>query len=131
MSRRILGSAVRNLNRWGRKGFGSALLRIAVVGGMLAGAALSVLATSKAGAATPPMVAVGDVPTIPAGATDIGFMPASTPLSLIVVLAPRDQAALTTFIDKIYDPSSPEYHHYSRRASSAPGSVPVPAPSHG
>lgn len=51
-------------------------------------------------------------PRIPAGAHALGAVPATTSVRGAVVLAPRDNAALTTFIGDVTNPASPDFHHY-------------------
>jgi len=51
-------------------------------------------------------------PRIPVGASAIGAQAASTPIDLSVALAPRDEAALTSFIAATSTPGSPSYRHY-------------------
>jgi Pro-kumamolisin, activation domain len=51
-------------------------------------------------------------PSVPAGASAVGALVASTPIDLAVALAPRDEAALTSFIAAASTPGSPAYHHY-------------------
>ena len=65
---------------------------------------LSIAVPASAAAAT---VTLGGAPVIPTGSIELGPMAASTPLSLDIVLAPRDPAALDAFLQQLYDPASP------------------------
>ncbi len=76
-----------------------------------------VWACSPAAAAT--LDSVGRAPAPPPGATDAGALDPSTQLHLDVVLAPRDPAALASFIEALSDPSSPQYRHYLARGQFA------------
>jgi Pro-kumamolisin, activation domain/IPT/TIG domain/Subtilase family len=67
---------------------------------------------SPAGAATPRIEAVGATPAPIAGARYAGALAPAAPLHLTVVLAPRDQAALTRFVDAVSTPGSPTYGEY-------------------
>jgi subtilase family serine protease len=45
-------------------------------------------------------------------ATYLGRLPANQILRLDMVLPPRDQAGLDSFLKKLYDPASPSYRHF-------------------
>jgi hypothetical protein len=78
-------------------------------------AAVLGLAALPAGAAAgmpPRMEAVGGTaPAIP-GARYAGALAADVPLDLTVVLKPRDEAGLTSFVEAVSSPGSPSYGHY-------------------
>src|SRR6185437_15533039 len=42
----------------------------------------------------------------------VGHMPASQPMSLVIVLPLRNQDALDQFLKAVYDPTSPSYRHF-------------------
>ncbi|HEV2454043.1 MAG TPA: S53 family serine peptidase [Verrucomicrobiae bacterium] len=46
------------------------------------------------------------------GLKPIGRLPAGQRLSVVIGLPMRNQAAFQQLLDQIYDPASPEYHHY-------------------
>jgi subtilase family serine protease len=48
----------------------------------------------------------------PRAARAIGPMPASQRLNLALTLALRNQSQLSTFVEQLYDPTSPNYHHF-------------------
>jgi Pro-kumamolisin, activation domain/IPT/TIG domain len=74
--------------------------------------ALPVLAVAAGGATGPAMVAVaGRAPALPP-ARELGRVDAHSRLSLTVVLAPRDPAALAAFASAVSTPGSPSYRHY-------------------
>lgn len=52
------------------------------------------------------------VPAAVAQLTPLSALPGNTRLSLAISLPVRNQAALTTLLSQIYDPASPQYHHY-------------------
>ena len=99
----------------------------------VAGAALAALAlalplalvapSGTAGAAlgrvTGSLQTVQRLPAVPVGAVRAGTEPAARRLSMRVVLAPRDPAALATFLGSISSPSSPSYRHYLARGAFA------------
>jgi hypothetical protein len=65
------------------------------------------------------LVGVQHQPAIPRGATQDGTVPASSHLSMRVVLAPRDPAALAGFIAATSTPSTPQFRHYLARGQFA------------
>ena len=72
-----------------------------------------------AGPAVPANAGVTSVPAtapaaIPRGAVDLGQLPASTSLRLLVTLKVRNPAALTSFIAALSDRQSPLFRHYLR-----------------
>ncbi|HEX4110594.1 MAG TPA: protease pro-enzyme activation domain-containing protein [Solirubrobacteraceae bacterium] len=64
------------------------------------------------GAARAAMHAVGTAPQLVAGSQYQGALPASAALQVSVVLAPRDPAALASFLHAVSTPGSPQYGHY-------------------
>lgn len=83
--------------------------RLAALGAAFGLAALP----STSGAAAPRMATVGPAPAaaVP-GAQYAGGLAATAPLQLTVVLRPRDEAALTSFVDAVSTPGSPSYGDY-------------------
>jgi subtilase family serine protease len=57
-------------------------------------------------------VRVGRAPAIPAGATFVGMVPATTQLHVSVALRPRDPAALSAYARAVSTPGSPSYRRY-------------------
>ena len=45
-------------------------------------------------------------------AKSVGRLPATQPMRLVLVLPHRNQAALDSLLQDLYDPSSPSYHHF-------------------
>jgi hypothetical protein len=78
---------------------------------------LSIAVPASAAATT---VTLGEAPVIPTGSIELGPMAASTPLSLDIVFAPRDPAALDALLQQLYDPSSPEYHDFLAKGQFGP-----------
>src|SRR5580658_7049113 len=58
-------------------------------------------------------------PPLPADSLAVGAVPAGQVLSLDVVLAPSDPAKLQSLLDNLYDPSSPDYHHWLSKGAFA------------
>jgi subtilase family serine protease len=54
----------------------------------------------------------GHVPEAVAKLQPIGRLPGSQRLKLAIGLSPRDEQGLDAFIQELYDPASPSYHHY-------------------
>jgi uncharacterized repeat protein (TIGR01451 family) len=54
----------------------------------------------------------GHVPAGLSGLQALGSLPATTNLNLAIGLPLRNQEALTNLLQQIYDPASPNYHHY-------------------
>jgi hypothetical protein len=100
-----------------------AVIRLFAAVALLSAATSMVLATgfpSPATASTHAAAtteALGEAPVIPTGSIELGPMAASTPLSLDIVLAPRDPAALDTFLQQLYDPASPARSRARTRSS--------------
>lgn len=78
--------------------------------------ALAVAVPSQAGpvvsTATPVPLAASAAPAVPAGATRLGPLAASTTMQVDVTLNVPDQAALTAFLSGVTDPASPYYHQF-------------------
>ena len=72
-----------------------------------------VSATVFSGVAAPGMVALhGHVPAALSRLQPKGLLPAATNLDLAIGLPLRNQAALASLLQQLYDPASPNYHHY-------------------
>ena len=74
--------------------------------------AMLVVPAANAGATTlvrPDALAPGP---LPAGLHSLGALPGGHSLSLDVVLAPADPGRLSSLLDQLYDPSSPQYHQW-------------------
>ncbi|MGA3269077.1 MAG: protease pro-enzyme activation domain-containing protein, partial [Verrucomicrobiota bacterium] len=54
----------------------------------------------------------GHVPAAVAGLQPLGLLPATNHLQLAIGLPARQPETLTRLLREIYDPASPEYHHY-------------------
>jgi hypothetical protein len=76
--------------------------------------AVQPLAAAGDTAGSPGTRAVTIAPQIPAGAREIGAVPASTTQTAEVVLQPRDEGALTQFIAAVTDSGSPLFRQYLR-----------------
>ncbi|HTU32145.1 MAG TPA: IPT/TIG domain-containing protein [Solirubrobacteraceae bacterium] len=80
---------------------------------VVAGVLLGVVGlTSSASAGAPAPVRVAPASTLPSGAAAAGAVSASTAIAGAVVLAPRDPAALKTFIAAVSDKRSPQFGQY-------------------
>jgi hypothetical protein len=66
-------------------------------------------------------------PPLPADSLAVGAVPAGQVLSLEVVLAPSDPAKLQSLLDNLYDPSSPDYHHWLSKGAFATEFAPAPS----
>jgi hypothetical protein len=107
-------------------------------GVLLAGAAgaatLAVVAVTlpaamagPAGSHQPPQQRLGVAPHLPRGAVATKAPAGGTELDLGVLLAPRDPAALTSFITEVSTPGSPMYRHYLKTGQFAKSFGPSPA----
>lgn len=92
-----------------------AVVTAALIVGAAAGGSLS-----AAAGASGEDVAVGLAPIAPPGSTNLGAAPADGALPLVVVLRPRDPAALASFITQLYDPSSALYHRFLSKGAFGP-----------
>src|SRR2546428_9119168 len=54
----------------------------------------------------------GHIPSSAARLQPVGRLPGSSRLNLAIGLPLRNQEALTTLLDQLYDPASPQYRHY-------------------
>jgi subtilase family serine protease len=85
-------------------------LAVVVLAGMLL---LSPVGPAEAGGvAAPSKVRLGHTPRIPAGASAVSALPATTALKVDVVLQPRDPAALTSYAQAVSTPGSGQYRRY-------------------
>ncbi|GJF29432.1 hypothetical protein KNE206_21320 [Kitasatospora sp. NE20-6] len=92
------------------RGAGRATTLAVVTAALVSGAGLPVLATASAESVAPKRI--GSAPVIPHGAAKAAAPAADTELDLSVTLEPKDQAALTTFVNAVSTPGSPLYKHY-------------------
>jgi hypothetical protein len=76
---------------------------------------------------SPAEVSVVPAPMLPAGASEIGAVPASAAQTATVVLRPRDPGALTSFIAAVTDRGSPLFHRYLAPGQFARAFGPAPA----
>ncbi|MGH7951353.1 MAG: protease pro-enzyme activation domain-containing protein [Limisphaerales bacterium] len=80
---------------------------------ILLGLALSGIITFSSRAADAGMVTLrGHVPAVVSQLQAKGNLPADTNLDLAIGLPLRNTEALTNLLQQIYDPASPNYHHY-------------------
>ena len=54
----------------------------------------------------------GHVPAAAVRSQPVGRLPGSSRLNLAIGLPLRNQAALTSLLEQLYDPASPQYRHY-------------------
>jgi hypothetical protein len=90
-------------------------------------AAVSPVSFAANAAGSPVTRTVTAAPLIPSGARQIGAVPASTTQTAEVVLRPRDEGALTSFIAAVTDSGSPLFHQYLPRAAFAGRFGPSPS----
>jgi hypothetical protein len=79
-------------------------------------------APAPAGASIPAaegLRAIQPLPAVPAGASHDGAISPTADLSMRLVLAPRDPAALAAFVASASSPSSPGFRHYLPRGAFA------------
>lgn len=77
---------------------------------VLAGALTILVASASSTAdATPPVA--GTLPQVVSGVTDLGVAP-TQPLTVTLALGLQHTAELTAILTELYEPSSPEYHHF-------------------
>lgn len=88
--------------------------------------AFLVLLVVLAAAPTAHAATVGDGAIPIPGSTPLGAAAAATPLSLDIVLRPRDPRALAAFVGAVADPASPAYRDYLRPAEFADRFGPSP-----
>ncbi|MEV6210355.1 S53 family peptidase [Kitasatospora sp. NPDC051914] len=77
---------------------------------LVSGAGLPVLATAQAESLAPKRI--GSAPVVPKGAVKTAAPADGTELDLSITLQPKDQTALTTFVNAVSTPGSPLYKHY-------------------
>src|SRR5208283_4343231 len=70
------------------------------------------LAAGPAAIAAPRQVLHGNVPAVVANLRAIGDLPRTNQLHLAIGLPLRNREELTQLLREIYDPASPQYHHY-------------------
>jgi hypothetical protein len=87
-------------------------LAIALAIGLAAAPGVAGATPRAIGATAPTMEAVGTTPAPVTGSHYGGALAGDSPLHLTVVLAPRDEAALTSFVDAVSTPGSPDYGRY-------------------
>jgi len=76
-------------------------------------AALTVAFLTGASAQTPALKSLpGHVPAMVSSLSSKGLLPATNSLHLAIGLPLRNQDALSNLLQQIYDPASPNYHHY-------------------
>jgi subtilase family serine protease len=80
-----------------------ALILIQIIASLLA---------APARAANERVALVGHVPEVVAKLQPLGRLEASQRLKLAIGLASRDEQGLDKFLQELYDPASPNYHHY-------------------
>jgi subtilase family serine protease len=54
----------------------------------------------------------GHVPAVVAGLQPVGRLPSTNVLHLAIALPLRNRDALANLVQRLYDPASPDYHHY-------------------
>ena len=113
------GPAGRARQRGRRQGVLGPVVAVAVVAVVAAGAPAAVADGGAGGAAVAPK-RVGTAPHLPQGAVRTAAPAGDTPIDLGVQLAPRDPAALRTFVADVSTPGSPLYHHYLRTGQFGP-----------
>lgn len=59
-----------------------------------------------------PQILRGNMPTLMSSLRPIGTLPETNSLNLAISLPLRNQAGLNKLLKEIYDPSSPDFHHY-------------------
>src|SRR5271155_739411 len=101
------------------------IVRVAVVGWAVL--VSSVLLTTAEAAAEPAKVPLGQAVPAPAGSVVAGALSSQTPLHIDVVMAPQNPGGLTSFIKDLYDPASPDYHHFLARGQFGPEFGAAPA----
>jgi len=68
--------------------------------------------SASAGQAAGRQILYGHIPAAASRLSPVGRLPSSRRLSLAIGLPLRNQAALTTLLHQLYDPASPNFHHY-------------------
>jgi subtilase family serine protease len=98
------------LNSLRRRPFAALLIVLAVLLGLGAMAAPAGAAAEAAGPRVP--LAASVAPRLPLGAALLGAVSPGATMTVTVTLAIPDQAALTTFLNGLAEPSSPYYQQY-------------------
>ncbi|MGH8888616.1 MAG: hypothetical protein ACRDV3_02505, partial [Acidothermaceae bacterium] len=81
--------------------------QLKMIAGLAAASVVAVIPAAPALATSSPNVAiVGSAPAVPYGAHAVGATPLSSSLSFDVVLKPRNQAALDSFVQAVSTPNS-------------------------
>jgi hypothetical protein len=101
--------------------------RALLVAALLATACFVISASGAGAAARTETKAVTAAPRLPHGAKLLGAVSAAKTVSGVVVLRPRDEAALTRFIAKLTDKKSSLFHHYLTPGGFAEKFGPTPA----
>jgi hypothetical protein len=104
-----------------RRGRTGAARRSRTVLSLMALLALVTAVVTGAGAASGQggLVRIGAAPSVPSGAVDLGAAPAGASVSGTVVLRPRDEQALESFIAGATTKGSPEFGHYLQKGQFA------------
>ena len=89
-----------------------AVLAVGSTAALGAGTASKAAAASTSGVGPGRERLPGHQGLVPPGATLVGPAPAATALPLVVTLKPRDPVALTTAVQMISDPGSPQYRRF-------------------
>ncbi len=74
-----------------------------------------------------PLVHLGVAPRVPNTAVKLSVVPSNQQMRLLIMVPPRDPAALASFANSVSTPGSPDYHHYLERGSFAAQFGPTPA----
>src|ERR1700733_11254459 len=85
---------------------------VLMLGAALAAALLFGVVSDAGAAGGRPSVAVTRAAQVPTGARKVGTVPGGSIVAGVVVLRPRDEAALTQFIASVTSAGSPSFHHY-------------------
>lgn len=95
----------------------AALLTTAPFAAVLPAGASTAAAASVAPGARPASVAIAAAPRIPRADVALGPVAATTVEHAELMLKPRDQRALDTFVANVTNKNSPQYHHYLSRGA--------------
>jgi subtilase family serine protease len=89
------------------------VVRIAILAAFLVAAfgAFAALSAARSSASSA-LARVGSAVRLPAGAANLGALPATQKLQLSIALQPSDPAALQAFATAVSTPGSPDYRHY-------------------
>ncbi len=103
------------------------LPRIACLLGVLVLPTAGLFSASAASAGSPVLARIEAAPFVPDGARAAGALSASAVVSGAVVLKPRDDAALVSFIATVTDKNSPSFHQYLPAGAFATRFGPAPS----